>query len=61
MIIHFAVYIPVSTEAVQAQKLHRKENMQQSAYSVFHPSYKLNFPFVKIENIWKQTRQQMNH
>lgn len=59
MVIHFAVYVPISTEAVQAQKLHRKENMQQTAYSVFNPFYELSFPFVKIENIWKQTRQQM--
>lgn len=51
MIIHLAVYVPISTEAVQAQKLHRKENMQQTAYSVFNPFYKYSLPFVKIENI----------
>lgn len=50
MIIHFAVYVPISTEAVQAQKLHRKENIQQISYSVFNPFYKLSFPFVKTEN-----------
>ena len=50
MITHFAVYVPISTEAVQAQKLCRKENSQQISYSVFNSFYELSFPFVKTDN-----------
>lgn len=53
MIIHFAVYIPISTEAVQAQKLRRgkkkNNNNQQISYSVFNPYYEFSFPFEKTK------------
>lgn len=49
MVIHFAVYIPISTEAVQAQKLRRgKKKNQQISYSVFNPYYEFSFPFEQI-------------